>query len=62
MVDEPFDDEMPWMIDTTECFLNEFDNYNKENDDLVKRVNNCIAAFEEKRTAKWQAIFDKMKN
>ena len=49
--------KVPDLLEVTDCFLNVF----KNKTDLVPQIKECINAFEDKRTKKWQAIFDKMK-
>jgi len=45
-----------WMMESMDCMFDAF----KDKDNLLTGIDKCIGEFEEKRTLKWQAIFDKM--
>ena len=45
-----------YMGESADCVFNAF----KQKENLVSEIDKCIAEFEEKRTQKWQVIFEKM--
>ena len=47
-------------MDAAMCLRVAFEKY-EEGNILTKEVENCMTQYEDKRTKKWQAIFDKMK-
>ena len=54
--------KVPNTMKAVDCFFREIEYATKNKVEVAPGIEKCIAAFEEKRTAKWQAIFDKMKN
>ena len=45
-----------WIMEATDCFMDAF----KLKTGLLAGIERCIDDFEDKRTEKWQKIFDKM--